>query len=63
MSLKLQAEMSRLKAEVAALKEDVGQANQRPHMLAELVKRFDGLEAAVRAIESGLKKGAKRNDG
>lgn len=63
MSLKLQAELNQLKAEVAALKEQAGQAGQRPHMLENLVKRFDGLEAAVKALESGLKKGAKRTDG
>jgi hypothetical protein len=61
MSLKLVAEMNRLKEEVATLKAEVGQANQRPHMLAELVTRFEGLEAAVKALEAGLKKPSRRN--
>ena len=60
MSLKLAAEMNRLKEEVATLKEEVRVANQKPHMLSELVKRFDGLEAAVRVLESELKKPSRR---
>lgn len=64
MSLKLIAEVNRLKDEVAALREEVRQANQRPHMLAELVKKVDALQSTIAAIESEARaKPRKKNDG
>jgi hypothetical protein len=65
MSLKLIAEVARLKAEVASLREEVAQANQKPHMLAELVTKFDKLEAVVAALEAEakVKPYRKRTDG
>lgn len=50
MSLKLIAEMNRLKTEVSELREQVEKAVQRPHTVSDLMKKVDALQASIATI-------------
>jgi hypothetical protein len=55
MSMKHAAQIKTLEQEVAAMREEIRLVGQRPHMAAELLKKFDEFAERLTALEKEVK--------